>query len=44
MKYAIVIPDGCADEPLAELNGRTPLDVLTEILDAIPVPGATGPV
>ena len=28
----------------AEMRGRTPLDVLTEILDAIPVPGATGPV
>jgi 2,3-bisphosphoglycerate-independent phosphoglycerate mutase len=25
MKYAIVIPDGCADEPLAALGGRTPL-------------------
>src|SRR5437588_8578738 len=25
MKYAIVIPDGCADEPVAELGGRTPL-------------------
>jgi len=25
MKYAIVIPDGCADEPLAELGGKTPL-------------------
>jgi 2,3-bisphosphoglycerate-independent phosphoglycerate mutase len=25
MKYAIVIPDGCADEPLDELGGRTPL-------------------
>lgn len=25
MKYAIVIPDGCADEPLASLGGRTPL-------------------
>src|SRR5207249_2683121 len=25
MKYAIVIPDGCADEPIAELGGRTPL-------------------
>ncbi len=24
-KYAIIIPDGCADEPLAELGGRTPL-------------------
>ena len=25
MKYALVIPDGCADEPQAELGGRTPL-------------------
>ena len=25
MKYAIVIPDGCADEPQASLGGRTPL-------------------
>src|SRR5438046_8352631 len=25
MKYAIVIPDGCADEPVAELGGLTPL-------------------
>jgi 2,3-bisphosphoglycerate-independent phosphoglycerate mutase len=25
MKYAIVIPDGCADEPVASLGGRTPL-------------------
>lgn len=25
MKYAIIIPDGAADEPLGELGGRTPL-------------------
>ncbi len=25
MKYVIVIPDGCADEPVAELGQRTPL-------------------
>jgi 2,3-bisphosphoglycerate-independent phosphoglycerate mutase len=25
MKYAIIIPDGCADEPQAALGGRTPL-------------------
>src|ERR1700737_4104408 len=25
MKYAIVIPDGCADEPQDVLSGRTPL-------------------
>ncbi len=26
MKYAIVIPDGCADLPLAELAGKSPLE------------------
>jgi 2,3-bisphosphoglycerate-independent phosphoglycerate mutase len=26
MKYAIVIPDGCADEPQASLGGKTPLE------------------
>jgi 2,3-bisphosphoglycerate-independent phosphoglycerate mutase len=25
MKYAIILPDGAADEPLADLDGRTPL-------------------
>src|SRR6266550_4477319 len=25
MKYAIIIPDGCADEPQAILGGKTPL-------------------
>jgi 2,3-bisphosphoglycerate-independent phosphoglycerate mutase len=25
VKYVICVPDGCADEPLAELGGRTPL-------------------
>jgi 2,3-bisphosphoglycerate-independent phosphoglycerate mutase len=25
LKYAIIIPDGCADEPVAALGGRTPL-------------------
>ena len=25
MKYVVCIPDGCADEPLAALGGRTPL-------------------
>src|SRR5947209_14660765 len=25
MKYAIVIPDGCADEPQESLGGKTPL-------------------
>src|ERR1700681_2390705 len=26
MKYAIVIPDGCADEPVEALGGKTPLE------------------
>lgn len=26
MKYALVIPDGCADEPQASLGGKTPLE------------------
>jgi len=26
MNYVVCIPDGCADEPLAELGGRTPLE------------------
>ncbi|MBL8892686.1 MAG: cofactor-independent phosphoglycerate mutase [Planctomycetaceae bacterium] len=25
MKYVLIIPDGCADQPQASLNGRTPL-------------------
>jgi 2,3-bisphosphoglycerate-independent phosphoglycerate mutase len=25
VKYVVCVPDGCADEPLAELGGRTPL-------------------
>lgn len=27
MKYAIILPDGAADEPLPQLGGRTPLEV-----------------
>src|SRR6478735_7192131 len=26
MKYLVLVPDGCADEPLAERDGRTPLE------------------
>jgi 2,3-bisphosphoglycerate-independent phosphoglycerate mutase len=25
-KYVVLVPDGCADEPLADLDGRTPLE------------------
>jgi 2,3-bisphosphoglycerate-independent phosphoglycerate mutase len=27
MRYLVLVPDGCADEPLDELDGRTPLEV-----------------
>ncbi len=27
MKYFLIVPDGAADEPLAELDGKTPLEV-----------------
>jgi 2,3-bisphosphoglycerate-independent phosphoglycerate mutase len=27
MKYVVLVPDGCADEPLPELDDRTPLEV-----------------
>jgi 2,3-bisphosphoglycerate-independent phosphoglycerate mutase len=26
MKYVVLVPDGCADEPVDELDGRTPLE------------------
>jgi 2,3-bisphosphoglycerate-independent phosphoglycerate mutase len=26
LKYVVCVPDGCADEPVAELDGRTPLE------------------
>ena len=27
MKYVVLVPDGCADEPIPALGGRTPLEV-----------------
>ena len=27
MKYVICVPDGCADLPVPELGGKTPLEV-----------------
>jgi 2,3-bisphosphoglycerate-independent phosphoglycerate mutase len=40
MKYAIIIPDGAADEPQAELGGRTPLEAAhTPAMDAIVAAG-----
>ncbi len=43
MKYAIVIPDGSADEPLQELGGRTPLEAAhTPSMDRIAQLGRVG--
>jgi 2,3-bisphosphoglycerate-independent phosphoglycerate mutase len=43
MKYIIVIPDGCADEPQAELNGETPLQAArTPAMDQIASRGVVG--
>jgi len=43
MKYAIIIPDGCADEPQEALDGRTPLQA-AEIpgMDAVAAAGVLG--
>ena len=43
MKYAIVIPDGCADEPLSSLKGKTPLQAAkTPAMDEIARLGVVG--
>ena len=43
MKYAIIIPDGCADEPQDSLGGRTPLQAAnTPHMDAIAATGVVG--
>lgn len=43
MKYAIVIPDGCADEPQDSLGGRTPLQAANvPHMDAIVKAGIVG--
>ena len=45
MKYAIIIPDGAADEPLKELGGKTPLEAAhTPNMDAIARAGRLGTV
>jgi 2,3-bisphosphoglycerate-independent phosphoglycerate mutase len=36
VKYVVCIPDGCADQPLAQLDGATPLQVAhTPVLDKL---------
>ncbi len=43
MKYAIVIPDGCADEPLESLGGKTPLQAArTPNMDRVAQMGVVG--
>jgi 2,3-bisphosphoglycerate-independent phosphoglycerate mutase len=43
MKYALVIPDGCADEPQESLGGRTPLEAAhLPAMDAVAVEGVVG--
>jgi 2,3-bisphosphoglycerate-independent phosphoglycerate mutase len=43
MKYAIVIPDGCADESQSSLGGRTPLQAAhTPHMDRIAAAGVVG--
>ncbi len=43
MKYAIVLPDGAADEPVEELEGRTPLEAArTPGIDWIAMNGRQG--
>jgi 2,3-bisphosphoglycerate-independent phosphoglycerate mutase len=43
MKYAIVIPDGCADEPQESLGGKTPLQAAnTPNMDRIARMGVVG--
>src|SRR3954466_2822880 len=43
MKYAIIIPDGAADEPLAQLDGKTPIEAAnTPNMDRIAREGRQG--
>src|SRR5437868_1137702 len=43
MKYAIIIPDGCADEPQGSLGCRTPLEAAhTPAMDAVAAGGVVG--
>lgn len=45
MKYAIIIPDGAADHPIASLGGKTPLEsAMTPNLDRLAAMGRLGTV
>ncbi len=43
MKYAIIVPDGCADEPQESLGGKTPLEAADgPAMDAVAAAGVLG--
>jgi len=43
MKFALIIPDGCADEPQSLLGGRTPLEAAhVPAMDAVAQAGVVG--
>jgi 2,3-bisphosphoglycerate-independent phosphoglycerate mutase len=43
MKFAIIIPDGCADEPQDSLGGKTPLEAANiPAMDAVAAAGVVG--
>ena len=43
MKYIVVLGDGMSDEPIAALNGRTPLEVAhTPVMDSLAAGGELG--
>src|SRR5918997_2474823 len=43
MKYAIIIPDGAADDPLPELGGKTPIEAAaTPNMDRVAMEGQQG--
>jgi 2,3-bisphosphoglycerate-independent phosphoglycerate mutase len=43
MKYAIIIPDGCADEPQESLGGKTPLEAASvPAMDSVAQAGVVG--
>ncbi len=45
MKYVLLVPDGAADDPLAELDGKTPMEAArTPNLDALAQKGRVGSV
>src|SRR4051794_19305669 len=43
MKYLLIVPDGMADEPLADLEGKTPMEVSRKpYLDGLAKRGIVG--